>query len=183
MSFSKILGHEKTINSLKAIISSNRIPPAIIFYGPQGIGKFLTAKEFAKVLNCCKNNMNSESGNLFKSEPINVKPSALSLTLIDSCDECQACTQIEKNIHPDIRIIDSAFQGFLLDEDIQKQTRLKIDTVREFTRYIYTRPISARWKVFIINDADTLTVESQNAMLKVLEEPPQDSVLILIASK
>ena len=183
MSFKSILGHESTIKKLKALAAGGRVPPALLFYGPEGTGKFLAAKEFAKALNCTHTlpeEPAAEDG-LFGAGPKEPVPSVGEPG--DACDKCVSCSQIEKNVHPDVRVIDSEFQGLLLDEDSQKQKTLRIDTVREFTRYVYQKAILSPWKVFIINDAHTLNTNSQNAMLKILEEPPPGTIFILVAAK
>ncbi|MEI7482284.1 MAG: hypothetical protein WCK75_08030 [Elusimicrobiota bacterium] len=187
MSFKNILGHESTIKKLKALIAGGRVPPALMFSGIEGAGKFLTAKEFAKALNCTHTAPEGPKTeeNLFDSSSAQVlQPSALSLKPYnDACDLCVSCSQINKGVHPDVRIIDSEFQGLLMDEAAQKQKTLRIDTVREFTRYVYQKAVLSPWKIFIINDAHTLNTNAQNAMLKILEEPPPNTIFILIAAK
>ncbi|MFA6434310.1 MAG: DNA polymerase III subunit [Elusimicrobiales bacterium] len=187
MSFNDILGHEGTIKKLKALIAGGRVPPALLFCGVEGAGKFLAAKEFAKALNCTHTppeNPRSES-DLFGTLPgAPLQPSALSLQPVDdSCGLCVSCSQIGKGVHPDVRVIDSEFQGLLLDEDAQKQKTLRIDTVREFMPYVYRKAALSPWKIFIINDAHTLNINAQNAMLKILEEPPAGTIFILVAAK
>jgi len=199
MSFANILGHSRNIARLKALAASGRVPPALLFAGVEGTGKFLVAKEFAKALNCLHKPAEEPAAeeNLFAppSEPA-PHPSSLIPSARggpaglfgghpsdDACDKCVSCLQIESGAHPDVRIIDAAFQGFLLDEDARKQKTLKIDTVREFTRYVYRKNLFSPWKVFIINDAHTLNLNAQNAMLKLLEEPPPNNIFILIAAK
>jgi len=187
MSFKNILGHEGTIKKLKALIYSGRVPPALLFSGIEGIGKFLTAKEFAKALNCThiipeepkaeEELFGSCPESIPEPSPLNPPPSD------DACDLCISCSQTTKGVHPDVRVIDSEFQGLLLDEDAQKQKTLRIDTVREFTRHVYQKAVLSAWKIFIINDAHTLNTNAQNAMLKVLEEPPPNTIFILIAAK
>lgn len=144
MSFKQIIGQEKAVSFLKKSLSANRIAHAYLFLGPEGIGKSLAAKNFAKVLNCQKDGM----------EP---------------CDECEACLKIEKGIHPDVHWIE------------KEHTEIKIEAIRNLQNRLSLRPYEGKKKVFIINDAQDLNDESTNALLKVLEEPPQDSVLILIA--
>ena len=187
MSFNSILGHEGTIKKLKALIALGRVPPALLFSGIEGSGKFLTAKEFAKALNCTHMPPEaSEAGDdLFgsSSESVPLSSALCPLPSDDACDLCVSCSQISKGVHPDVRIIDSEFQGLLMDEDAQKQKTLRIDTVREFTRYVYQKAVLSRWKIFVINDAHTLNINAQNAMLKILEEPPVSTIFILVAAK
>ena len=187
MSFAKILGHAQPIARLKLLLASGRVPPALMFSGVEGTGKFLTAKEFAKALNCLhipRQEPAAEEG-LFHSisGTATQPPPLLRRSSDDACDKCVSCSQIDAGVHPDVRIINADFQGFLLDEDARKQHTLKIDTVREFTGYVYQKNMLSPWKIFIINDAHTLNLNAQNAMLKILEEPPQNTVFILIAAK
>ncbi|MBI4802387.1 MAG: DNA polymerase III subunit [Elusimicrobia bacterium] len=186
MSFEKILGHSRNIGRLKALLACGRVPPALLFSGAEGTGKFLVAKEFAKALNCLHKPAEDPAAeeNLFASASPPPIPSTLyPLPSDDACDKCVSCLQIDSGAHPDVRIIDADFQGFLLDEAARKQKSLKIDTVREFTRYVYQKNMFSPWKVFIINDAHTLNLNAQNAMLKILEEPPGNAVFVLVAAK
>ncbi|HBB66846.1 MAG: hypothetical protein A2X28_06940 [Elusimicrobia bacterium GWA2_56_46] len=187
MSFNNILGHESAIKKLKALVSGGRVPPALLFSGPEGTGKFLAAKEFAKALNCThtpRQEPKPEDDLFAPSSGSPLHPSSLiPHPSEDACGRCVSCSQIDKGVHPDVRIIDSEFQGLLLEEDARKQKTLRIDTVREFTRHVYQKAILSEWKIFIINDAHTLNANAQNAMLKVLEEPPPGTVFLLIAAK
>jgi DNA polymerase III gamma/tau subunit len=179
----KLLGHKNVLTHLKALLLSKRVPPAIIFNGPQGVGKFIAAKEFAKSINCTHETEQEEDSSLslFQDEsPIEKKSD---IDKIKPCNTCPSCKQIENGAHPDVRIIDFSFQALLRKEDIKQQQSLKIDTVREFTKYVYKKPLLSEHKIFIINDADTLVTEAQNAMLKLLEEPPKNTFIILISSQ
>jgi DNA polymerase-3 subunit delta' len=90
----------------------------------------------------------------------------------DCCDSCVSCLKIQKGQHPDVHIIDNG-----ISEEI------KIEQIRELEREINLRPYEARYKVFIINNAHNLNPVSANALLKSLEEPPQDSLIILCSDK
>ncbi len=187
MSFQDIIGHKNAASRLKALIAGGRIPPALLFHGTEGTGKFRMAKEFAKALNCtgpdARTPGNKEEDGLFAPPPSSPHPASfIPPTSEDSCGKCVSCSQADKGVHPDVHIIDDQFQGFLLDEDAQKQKVLRIDTVREFTRHVYQKAILSKWKVFIVNDAHTLNNQSQNAMLKSLEEPPPYNLFILVAA-
>jgi len=90
----------------------------------------------------------------------------------ESCG-CTSCSKVESGNHPDVKV-----EG--LGED---EATLKIETIREAQSWLRFKPYEGRVKVFILRDADALTVEAQNALLKCLEEPPASSVLILLAKK
>ncbi len=169
MSFSSLLGQERTVRSLKALLSSGRIPPALIFHGPDGIGKSIAAKEFAKALNCTP------------------QPSAPALQgphpCTDSCNSCLSCMQINKGVHPDVRQVDSTFQATLREEDIAKQSHVRVETIREVLNEAQRKAMLSQWKVFIIHEANTLVPAAANAMLKLLEEPPEYTLWILLSRK
>lgn len=90
----------------------------------------------------------------------------------DSCDGCSSCLRIESNQHPDAHIIEA-----------EATDSIKIERIRQLQKDINLKPYEGRKKVFIINDAHNLTPEAENALLKVLEEPPPDSLIILVSAK
>lgn len=88
----------------------------------------------------------------------------------DCCDECSPCLKIQEDKYLDVhwyRPINNS---------------ITISLVRDLERYMYMKPYESKKKVFIICDAQCLTEESSNALLKTLEEPSGDSVIILIVS-
>lgn len=145
MSLENIIGQDKVINFLKSSIKNDMLASSYLFIGPEGVGKTFLAKEFAKLLNCEKNNL-------------------------DACDVCNSCMKINKNIHPDIHLI------------VRDGSDIKIDNIRQLENDINLRPFEARKKVFIIQDAHFMNAEAANALLKTLEEPPKDSIIILTTS-
>jgi len=90
----------------------------------------------------------------------------------DSCQECNSCIKIESSNHPDIHWIKRGPSAFI-----------KIEEIRGLENDIYLRPYEASKKVYIIQEAQEMTEEANNALLKTLEEPPSDSVIILITSQ
>ncbi|MBL7197255.1 MAG: DNA polymerase III subunit [Candidatus Omnitrophica bacterium] len=88
----------------------------------------------------------------------------------DCCDECPQCKKINQDVHVDIHWFKPI------------NNSITISQVRELEKYMYLRPYESNKKVFIICDAQYLTAESSNALLKTLEEPTANSVIILIAN-
>lgn len=133
---------------------NNRIAHAYLFYGEEGIGKRLIAVRFAQSLSC-------DTG--WKDEGP------------DACLVCRSCLHIEAHTHPD----------FLLIEPDQEQTnpQIKIEQIRDLEQQIVYRPLIGRFKIFIIDEADRMTLGAANALLKTLEEPPPHSVFILVTSR
>lgn len=86
------------------------------------------------------------------------------------CHTCPSCIKFETDNHPDF---------FLIEPDGKS---IKIEQIREMQEKVYEKPIIASRKVYIINDAEKMTKEAQNCLLKTLEEPPSYAVIILISS-
>ena len=87
-----------------------------------------------------------------------------------SCDVCPSCRKIDSSNHPDVVLLKSHKIG----------AQIKIDQIRALIKDVGLKPYEALRKVYIIDDAETMTQEAQGALLKTLEEPPSDSVIILI---
>ena len=87
----------------------------------------------------------------------------------DNCN-CKSCIEFDTNNHPDFSMI-NADDG-----------KIKIEQIRELQRKIAEKPIISENKVYIIDDADKMTTEAQNCLLKTLEEPPEYITIILICS-
>ena len=91
----------------------------------------------------------------------------------EPCDQCPSCKKIDSSKHPDIRVLSPA----------EKNGSIKIEDVRAVIRDIYLKPFEAKKKVYIIEAAEEMKHEAANALLKTLEEPPADSVIILLTEK
>ncbi len=175
MAFKDIIGHSEVIENLIKRIKDNRLHHAIMFYGPQGIGKRTLTKEFIKAVNC-KN---------FINEP---------------CDTCNNCKWINEDKHPDVIMITNGIRADSLniktiqnkngaDSESESPTgttsskrEITIEQIRYLEELIYTKPIEARYRVIFIIDADTLNKSSANAFLKTLEEPPPETMIVMTAS-
>lgn len=91
----------------------------------------------------------------------------------DSCDQCISCRKIEHKNHPDLNIIDVK----------EGHKMILIDQIRDLQKEINYKPYESEYKVYIINQADKLTEQAQNSLLKTLEEPPEYAVIILICEE
>ena len=89
----------------------------------------------------------------------------------EGCGECAPCRKILKSNHPDVLVL----------KPEKDSTSIKIEQMRELIRNIALRPYEGKKKVYIIDGAEAMTPETSNALLKTLEEPPSDSVIILVA--
>ncbi len=148
MGFGAIKGQQQAIMRLQGYLNQDKLEGGFLFSGPEGVGKFLTAKTFARAINC-----------------------DAAATAGDCCDVCSACVRMEKICYPDLHCIDCG------------EEEIRIEAIRQWQEQICLRPYEARKKVFIVNNAHNLNPVSANAFLKTLEEPPRDSVLILVTDK
>jgi DNA polymerase-3 subunit delta' len=166
MNLSDIFCQDKAVNSLQRAFGAGKIPHAQIFAGADGIGKFTTAKCWAKLLLCAS--------------PIKKND------FFVSCDKCPSCAAFDADAHPDFHHIYKELLEFSKDAENRKRTPidLPIDVVREFVlEKISNKPTLSASKVYVINEAEKLNTASQNALLKVLEEPPGKSFIILLCTK
>jgi len=89
------------------------------------------------------------------------------------CDECASCKKIASSNHPDTFVIAPDKEG----------GSIKIEKIRQMIKDVSLKPYEGRKKIYIVDDASSMTQESANALLKTLEEPSAESVIILIAEK
>jgi len=90
----------------------------------------------------------------------------------DSCNSCLNCIRIEKNSHPDV----------FWTEIEEKAKFIKIENIRNLQRSVRLSPLESDYKIFIIKDADRMNEEASNCLLKTLEEPPPNTIIILITN-
>ena len=157
MSFSNIIGNEKIKNILIKSISNNTVLHSYMFIGADGIGKKMIAKQFAKMILCENSGVGSE-----ESLKVNLG--------FEECDNCKSCVEFNSGNNPD----------FICIEPDGKN--IKIDQIREMQTKVVEKPVNSKKKIYIIDNADLMTKEAQNCLLKTLEEPPEYIVIILIVS-
>jgi len=165
MSFKEIFCQDKAIDILQRAYASGKWAHAYIFAGPEGVGKFKTACEWARLL-LCKN-------------PV------IENDFADSCGSCQSCRLFEAGSHPDFNHIYKELLEFTKDnKDKKTPVDLAIDVIREFlVEKVSNKPTLSQRKVFVISEAERLNAASQNALLKVLEEPPAYCSIILLCTR
>jgi len=169
MSLKDIFCQDKAIAILQRARASGKLAHAYIFAGPEGVGKFKTAREWAKLL-LCKNPVIEKTG---------------SAQFADSCGSCQSCRLFEAGSHPDFNSIYKELLEFTKDGKGKKTpVDLPIDVIREFLiAKVPTRPMLSERKVFVVSEAERLNASSQNALLKSLEEPPEYCCIILLCTR
>jgi len=182
MSFRDFQGNSETVTRLREMLQRDRFPHAVILSGPQGSGKYTLAQMLAKAMNC-------------------LHPKTASDGLLDYCGECANCTRIAEADDLEARCAEAEEARENLRETDRKETRLfiqthsdvlvippdppqlmiKVDQVRRVTQTIYYRPTEGGRRVYIITSSAFMK-EAANALLKVLEEPPEFATIFLLTS-
>lgn len=158
--FDTLIAQDKAVFRLLTLFSKNTVPHALLFTGIEGIGKRTAARAFAMTLNC------SESTG--KKDPLRVRED---ITWAYPCSACRPCKKINSDNHPDIIHIKPA--GNLI----------KIAQIRDLCAKLLIKPNEAKTRVVIIHSAHAMNIESSNALLKSLEEPPENTMFILISNQ
>jgi DNA polymerase-3 subunit delta' len=152
------IGQETALAALQRVLAGGSPAHAWAFVGPEGVGKRTAALEFAAALNCAETD----------------RP----------CGQCRSCRDILAGQHPDVEVVEP---GGLCDEpehrDHAESRDLRICQIRRLERVLSLSPYAARRRVAIIDAADTLRAEAANAFLKTLEEPPADTVIVLLIER
>ncbi len=151
--FAGILGHERAIGILRRSIVAGRLHHATLIVGPVGVGKRRVADALSRALNCV-----GESA--AQGAP---------------CEACTHCLRIAEGIHPDVRVV--------VPDTSKARPTIPIAVIRELLREVNYRPYEARCRVIIVDEADALTEEAANALLKTLEEPTGETLFALVTAR
>lgn len=171
-SLSKIEYQSEPISTLLGAISSGRLAHAYIFAGPEGVGKKMTAIAIGKLLLC------ENYKDIISSTSVS---NSFSKVVLDSCNVCNSCKLVDAETHPDVHIIYKELIWTLTGKKSSKAIDLGIDLIRaELVERALIKPYLGRVKIFIIEEADRMTVQAQNATLKIIEEPPEDTYIFLL---
>ncbi|MHC4067382.1 MAG: DNA polymerase III subunit, partial [Planctomycetota bacterium] len=155
---------------IQRALSAERLPHAYLFHGPEGVGKETFARALATLLLCPQP---------LRSESADGQPQ------LAPCGKCHDCRTAQAGTHPDLHLIYRQLIKYHDDTAVRRRKGLDlgVDVIRQFViDKVGTKPIRGRAKVFVIREADRITPQAQNALLKTLEEPPDTTFLILLVS-
>ena len=152
MSFANLAGQQDAVRILQRSLERGRLGHAYLFQGCDVEELARVARTLAKTLSCEK--------------PVRAPAG----TAVDCCDECPTCRKIDGENHPDVQWI----------RPESKIRAIRIEQIRDLLRTVYLKPTSSPVKIGVIVEADRLNAAAANAFLKTLEEPPEDSVLVLL---
>lgn len=134
------------VAALRSALGRGRLPHALLFGGPNGVGKATCAGILTQAVNC------RESGPL------------------DACGRCVPCRKISRGLHPDVMWVAPA------------PREIKIAQTRAVADQLAYRPHEGVRRVVVIDEAHRMNAAAQNALLKTLEEPPGNALLVLVSS-
>lgn len=166
----------------RAVKDPARLAHAYLFAGPEAVGRATVARRFAQALNCEKSAAPADGpGTASLFDEADLPPAQPGEA---PCDECRACRLIAEDKHPDIERVGV---GGLCEESEHKDHEgsrdIRICQVRRIERVVSRTAVDARYRVIVIDPADTMTHEAANGFLKTLEEPAPNVVLVLITAR
>jgi len=157
----RLLGHETAEKTMLAAHQSGRLHHAWLLAGPRGIGKATLAWRFARFLLA-----GQAQGGLFgASDSLDVPADAPGRSLVDA------------RSHPDLFHL----RRTLNPDTGRMRAEIAVDDVRELGAFMHMTPAMGQWRVAIVDAADEMNRNSANAVLKILEEPPPNAVLLIVA--
>ncbi|MHB8874812.1 MAG: DNA polymerase III subunit delta' [Myxococcaceae bacterium] len=163
MTLAAVIGQPRAIETLKAALAGGSLHHAYLFAGPEGVGKELAAIGLAQALACEK-------------------------APLVGCGGCGPCQRIARRNHPDVTWVmpedEQVARGLAgrSDFDHTPSREIRVDQIRALQERLSFRALEAPRKVVIVASAHQMNDKAQNAFLKTLEEPPQGTVLVLLAS-
>lgn len=151
--FSTIIDQQRPVRILSTFLRKKTIPHALLFTGIRGVGKMTAALTFAMACNCTGRPPEADAG---QSE-------------VEPCGACRPCRKILSGNHPDVIRIEPA------------GAFIRIAQIRELCEGLSLKPYEAQTRLVLLTDAHKMNSQAGNALLKMLEEPPDRTVLILTA--
>ncbi len=210
MQFSDVIGQNEVKNQLMQMVTENRLSHALLFLGKEGSGAFALARAFAQYINCEKANPSFSKGpgvvSLFGED----EPSMSPVLMKDSCGTCSSCVKSAAMVHPDIHYsypvyrkvsskpaLSSDFavewRKFTLENPYSneyewlqyinaenKQGNISREETSEIIHYLSLKSFESEYKILIVWMAEALGTTG-NHLLKLVEEPPANTVFIFVA--
>jgi DNA polymerase-3 subunit delta' len=183
MSLQDFLGNERIVIALRGTLRTGRVPHALLFTGPRGVGKFTLARMFAQAANCEKlpDDFCGECAPCQRIALLADPQRLMEQGLVERGESADAAT-VERmplilQSHPDV--------WALVPDPVRLKSpvahpMLRIGQLRAVQRAAYFQPMGRR-RVFILDGAETMRWDVANVFLKILEEPPGSATLILTA--
>ena len=174
-----VIGQETAVSLLRKILAGGRIPHAYLFHGPAGVGKWATVLAFARTLLCMETAAAARGS---------------------ACGRCRSCRQIDAASHPDFYRIGLYPKKEFPNSPRPKEeippkplyfdpaehetlTQVRIQQIRWLNTQASHPPAEGARRIFVIDPADRLNPQAQNAILKTLEEPESRAIIVLVTTR
>jgi DNA polymerase III subunit delta' len=178
--FSDFRGNPEVVRRLREMLARDRFPHAVLLAGPQGSGKYTLSLMLARAMNCLQPIVTDGLPD-YCSACANCRRIAESEDLEARCAEAIAAREdLRETDKRETRILIQTHPDVLIVPPDPPQMMIKVDQVRQLIHTIHYRPAEARQRVFIFSDSAFMK-EAANALLKVLEEPPEYATIFLLA--
>jgi DNA polymerase-3 subunit delta' len=148
------IGQDRAVELLQRSLETGSVSHAYLFIGPVHSGKMTLAMDLSRALNC-------ESKN---------KP----------CGQCEPCRKVTDLKHADVQVVGTA--GEDPSTEAKSKTEISIEQIRQIQHTASLPPFEGRYRIYIIENAELLSVEAANALLKTLEEPESKVVFIILVT-
>jgi len=181
--FDTFLGNERIVRALRGMLRRGRVPSALLFTGPRGIGKYTLARMFAQAANCQRltDDFCGECDSCLRMAPLTDPTPLIEAGLAERGESVDAAaverTPLIIEPHPDVWLI--APDPVRLRTPVARPM-IRVGQLRAVQRAAYFRPQGKR-RLFILDGADTMRWNDADVFLKILEEPPESATLILLA--
>ncbi len=188
--FNKIKGQDKAVDILQRALKQSKVANSYLFYGPEGVGKFTTALYLGMAMNChstmdkrpcgvclsCKKFLSLSHPDLIYIFPFPKESNKPDISI-------EGEIKVEKILNEYKAYIDNKISSPWKEYFFSKNIGIRIASIRMLEHRIQLSPNEGNYKICIIEYADTMTIQAANAFLKTLEEPPEDTIIILTTSK
>ena len=150
----QVIGQSRAVFLLQRSLETGSLAHAYLFVGPAHVGKMTLALNLAQALNC------------ETAEP--------------PCGECGSCQKVASARHADVQIIGLSHDGN--SDETKPRVEISIDQIRQVQHSASLPPFEGRYRVYIIDGAELLSIEAANCLLKTLEEPVDKVVFVLLTT-
>lgn len=171
-----LVGHAEAEQALAQARASGRMPHAWLLTGPRGIGKATLAFRFARAMLAGGKAKSPPPPSLFGEPEVEAAPPSNDLYL---APEHPVFARVASLGHADLTVVERGYDA----ERKRLRTEIVIDDVRKLNTFFSMTAAEGGWRIAIVDAADEMNRNAANALLKVLEEPPANSLLILIAHR
>lgn len=179
-----IVGQPAAVERLRRSMAAGRLPHAMVFAGPDGVGRRTTAMALAQTLLCDAAGASPQQAgpSLFGAGPAEPAPAGG----LDACGQCVSCQLVAAGTHPDLHVVYKELAAYHDDSSVRDRVmqELGIEIIRSFLiDPAYRSSTRGRGKVFIVLEAELMSTPAQNALLKTLEEPPAGVTIVLVCER